>query len=173
MTHLSDEQIDLAADGGTLAPNEQDHLLVCAACRGQVARMRALGNRLAALPRAIEPQPDGWSGVRQAIDAQRVRRRVLTSSVVFALAAAILLVVVRVFENPAASVPAMTEMADVRAVALPEVADAMAVNLAVYDAALAELEAHAAADPDNFELRQRIDDLRRKRSALLRQASIS
>jgi len=58
----------------------------------------------------------------------------------------------------------------VRAVALPEVADAMAVNLAVYDAALAELEAHAAADAENFELRQRIDDLRRKRAALLRQA---
>jgi hypothetical protein len=80
---------------------------------------------------------------------------------------------VRVFESPEMAPIAASEMAEVRAVVLPQIADAMAVNLTVYDAALAELEAAAASDKENFELRQRIDDLRRKRSALLRQASIS
>jgi hypothetical protein len=173
MTHLSDELIDLAAEGGELSPNERDHLLVCAECRGQVARIQALGDRLAALPRISELPQDGWYRVRHAIDARRVRRRVLTSSAVFALAAALLLAVVRVFEPPEIAPVAANEMAEVRAVVLPQIADAMAINLTVYDAALAELEAAAAADPENFELRQRIDDLRRKRSALLRQASIS
>jgi hypothetical protein len=76
-------------------------------------------------------------------------------------------------ERPESAAVASPELAEVRTLVLPEIADAMAVNLTVYDAALAELEQHAAADQENFELRQRIDDLRRKRSALLRQASIS
>lgn len=171
MTHLTDERIDLAAEGGELAPNEQDHLLVCAECRAQIARIENLRGRLSALPRAVEPPADAWPTLRHTIDARRVRRRVFTSSAVFALAAALLLVVVRVIERPAWA--PSSELAEVRSVVLPEIADAMEVNLTVYDAALAELEQHAASERENVALRQRIDDLRRKRSALLRQASSS
>ncbi|MGH7713634.1 MAG: hypothetical protein ACREOG_20280 [Gemmatimonadaceae bacterium] len=175
MTHLTNELLDAAASGETIAPSDTEHLRVCAECRAQVARLRSLRAQLAALPRSIEPASDSWPQLRDAIRERRARRRTLASAAAFALAAAVLVAVVRIgtprdSETPA---PAMNELAELRGVVAPIVVDAMAANLTVYDNALQELEAHATVERENPDLRQRIEDLRRKRAALLRLASNS
>ncbi len=175
MTHLDDDRIDAAVDGTQLAPNEAEHLLTCETCRAQVARMRTLRAQLAALPRTVELASDVWPHVREAVRVRRARRRTVLSAASFALAAAVLFAIVRVVPTPDAAlpVPVANELAELREVVPTVVVDAMAANLTIYDAALRELEMHAAVEQENPELRQRIDDLRRKRAALLRLASNS
>jgi hypothetical protein len=174
MTHLSDELIDAAADGSSVAPNDADHLRTCAECRAQVSRVQSLRAALASLPRSVEPLADGWPALRETIRERRTRRRTFVSAATLALAAAVLFAVVRVAPTPEASETSMAnELAELRAIAPPLVIDAMAANLTIYDAALQELESHAATESENAELRLRIDDLRRKRAALLRLASQS
>ncbi|MGQ0642233.1 MAG: hypothetical protein ACT4P6_15910 [Gemmatimonadaceae bacterium] len=174
MTHLNDELIDAAADGAELAHNDATHLRLCAECSAQLARIRSLRARLAALPRVVEPHVDGWPQLRDTIHGRRARRRTFVSAASFALAAALLIAVVRITPTrDAASPETRTELAELRTIAPPIVVDAMAANLTIYDAALNELESHAAAERENAELRIRIDDLRRKRAALLRLASQS
>ena len=174
MTHLNEELLDAAADGAVLDAVAMEHLRACAECRAQVERLQLLRAQLAALPREVATNVDVWPRVRATIRTQRTRRRVTFASIALPLAAAIVFAVVRV--TPSDDAPAMSptnELAELRAVVPPDVADAMAVNLAVYDTALAELEAHAAFERENTDVRQRIDELRRKRAALLRLASNS
>ncbi|MGH7695761.1 MAG: hypothetical protein ACRENH_12310 [Gemmatimonadaceae bacterium] len=176
MTHLTDELLDAAADGDTLAPGDAEHLRACAECQANVERLRALHGRLAALPQTLPTDGDLWPKVHGAIRARRHRRLVFTGSVGLALAAALLIAVVRVGSRPDA-VPSGTEtsveLAELKAVVLPVVVEAMAANLTIYDAALRELEAFAATERDNADVQQRIEELRRKRAALLRLVSNS
>jgi anti-sigma factor RsiW len=176
MTHLTDELLDTAADGDTLAPADAEHLRACAECQANVERLRALRGRLAALPQALPTDSDLWPTVHGAIRARRRRRLVFTSSLGLALAAALLIAVVRIGNGPDAvpsSVETSVELAELKAVAPPVVVEAMAANLTIYDAALRELEAFAASERDNADVQQRIEELRRKRAALLRLASNS
>jgi len=174
MTHLDEERIDAAIDGAELAPNEVEHLRACDACRAQVDRLRTLRANLAALPRSIEPNVDGWPRVRETVRVRRARRRTFISAASLALAAAVLFAIVRIAPTPdAVTPPVAAELAELREVVPAVVVDAMAANLTIYDAALHELEAYAATDSQNADVRHRIDDLRRKRAALLRLASNS
>lgn len=177
MTHLSDDLIDAAADGHELAPNEAEHLRACAECRAQVSRLQALRTRLAALPRTVAARTDGWPQLRETIRARRAnrtRRRVFVSAASLGLAAVLVFAVVRGMPTPEVNTaPAASELAELREIAPPIVVAAMAANLTIYDAALQELEVHAASDTENADIRLRIDDLRRKRAALLRVASQS
>ena len=177
MTHLSEERIDAAMDGAELAPNELEHLRACETCLAQVARLRTLREQLAALPRTIEPHVDGWPRVRETVRVRRARRRTVMGAASLALAAAVLFAIVRVVPTQDQSAtqmpPVAAELAELREVVPAVVVDAMAANLTIYDTALHELEAHAATDVENADVRQRIDDLRRKRAALLRLASNS
>ncbi len=175
MTHLTDELLDDAADGGTLASTAAEHLLTCAECRRNVERLRALRGRLAALPQTVATDADLWPTVHGAIRARQRRRLVVTSSAALALAAALLIAVVRAGNGPD-TVPGGTtsvELAELKAVVAPVVVEAMAANLTIYDAALSELEAYVASERDNADVQQRIEELRRKRAALLRLASNS
>ena len=176
MTHLTDELLDTAADGDTLATADAEHLRACGECQATVERLRALRGRLAALPQALPTDGDLWPTVHGAIRARRRRRLVFTSSAAFALAAALLIAVVRIGSGPDA-VPSgaetSVELAELKAVAPPVVVEAMAANLTIYDAALHELESYAASEKDNPDVQQRIEELRRKRAALLRLASNS
>lgn len=173
MTHLTEELLDAAADGAALDAVAMEHLRACGECRAQVERLQVLRAQLAGLPREVATTVDVWPRVRATIRTRRTRRRVTFASIALPLAAAIVFAVVH-GPTPPDDAPAMSnELAELRAVVPPDVADAMAVNLAVYDTALAELEAHAAFERENTEVRQRIDELRRKRAALLRLASNS
>ena len=176
MTHLTDELIDAVADGDTLAAPAAEHLSTCADCQAKLERLRALRERLAALPRTVETNGDLWPKVHSAIRARRRRRLAFTSSAALALAAALLIAIVRVGNGPdiapAGAVPSV-ELAELKTVVAPVVVEAMAANLTIYDVALRELEAYAASDPDNADVQQRIEELRRKRAALLRLASNS
>ena len=178
MTHLNEELLDAAADGAALDAVAMDHLHACAQCRAQVERLQLLRAQLAGLPREVVTAIDVWPRVRSSIRTRRTRRRVTFASIALPLAAAIVFAVVRVTtppeDAPANSAVASTnELAELRAVVPPDVADAMAANLAVYDTALKELEAHAHFERENTDVRLRIDELRRKRAALLRLASNS
>ncbi len=171
--HLTGELLDAAAAGAPLDAGAAEHLRECAECRVHVTRLQALRAQLAALPRAIEPETDAWPRVRDTIRVRRARRRAFVGGPALALAAAALIAVVRIGTRPDAARPATNELAELRGVVAPVVADAMAANLTIYDAALKELEAHAASERENSDVQQRIDDLRRKRAALLRLASNS
>jgi hypothetical protein len=176
MTHLTDELLDRAADGDTLAEADAEHLRACADCQANVERLRALRGRLASLPQTVPTEGDLWPKVHGAIRARRRRRLVFTSSVALALAAALLIAVVRIGNGPDAvpsGVETSAELAELKAVVPPVVVEAMAANLTIYDAALRELEAFAASERDNSDVQQRIEELRRKRAALLRVASNS
>jgi len=178
MTHLNDELLDAAADGAALDAAATEHLRACAECHAQVERVRVLRAQLAALPRVAASDVDVWPQVRDAIRARRARRRVRFAGIALPLAAAVLFAVVRVAQSPdatsdAARGVATSELAELRGLVQPLVVEAMAANLIVYDAALQELEAYAALERENMDIRSRIDDLRRKRAALLRLASNS
>ena len=176
MTHLTDELLDAAADGDTLATTAADHLRTCAECQANVERLRALRGRLAALPQTVATQADLWPRVHGAIRARRRRRLVFTSSAGLALAAALLIAVVRVGSGPAtgpSDAATRAELAELKTFVPPVVIEAMAANLTIYDAALHELESYASSEKDNPDVQQRIEELRRKRAALLRLASNS
>jgi hypothetical protein len=174
MNHLSHDLVDAAADGVELPPQAADHLRSCESCRVQVGRVLELRAQLAALPRSIEPLADRWPSLRDAIRARAARRRTLRTATVFALAAAALFAVVRVTREPESGPStSAAELADLRAIAPAIVVEAAAANLTILDGALQELESHARADRENAEVRLRIDDLRRKRAALLRLAGTS
>jgi anti-sigma factor RsiW len=170
MMHLTDELIDAAAEGERLPDDAERHAQECAECGAMIERIRALRGQLAALPSSIDVPPQAWSRVRGRIEQRRARRRSLAGAAAMALAAAVLFAVVRLdssFVEPTAVAPS-AELAELKGTVAPEVIDAMAVNLTVYDAALQELEAFAASQTDDFDVHQRIADLRRKRAALLR-----
>lgn len=171
MTHLNDELLDAAADGAAQDAVATEHLLACADCRAGVERLQALRAQLAALPTSVATAVDVWPNVRATIRARRMRRRVTFAGIALPLAAAITFAVVNAPSPP--EVAPANELAELRDVVLPVVVDAMAANLTVYDTALKELEAHAALERENSDVQQRIDDLRRKRAALLRLASNS
>ncbi len=65
---LLDDLVD-----GTLPPERRGevvrHLEGCEACRATEARLRALLDRAAALPRSIEPARDLWRGIEARIEA--------------------------------------------------------------------------------------------------------
>lgn len=178
MTHLNDELLDAAADGAKLDAITLEHLRTCAECRTHMERRQLLRTQLAALPSEVATAVDVWPRVRATIRTRQTRRRVTFASIALPLAAAIVFAVVHVPTPPddapaMSAVASMNELAELRAVVSPDVADAMAANLAVYDTALQELEAHAAFERENNDVRLRIDELRRKRAALLRLASNS
>ncbi len=175
MTHLTDELLDASADGVTLASTAEEHLRTCAECERKVEQLRALRGRLAALSQTVATDADLWPKVHGAIRARQRRRVVFTRSAALALAAALLIAVVRVGNGPdtVPSGAATSELAELKAIVPPVVVEAMAANLTIYDAALGELEAHAASERDNADVQQRIEELRRKRAALLRLASNS
>lgn len=176
MTHLTDELLDAVADGDTPAAPDAEHLRTCADCQTRVERLRALRASLAALPQTVATNADLWPKVHGAIRARRQRRLVFTSSAGLALAAALLIAVVRVGKGPdneSSSVVPSVELAELKTVVAPVVVEAMAANLTIYDVALRELETYAASEPDNADVQQRIEELRRKRAALLRLASNS
>lgn len=176
MTHLSDELLDAAADGDALDATAALHLRGCAECQANVERRRVLRERLAALPTTVATGADLWPRVHGAIRTRQRRRLFFTSGAALALAAALLIGVVRIGGGPD-SAPSDTvtsaELAELRAVVPPFVVEAMAVNLTIYDEALRELEAYAASERDNMDVQQRIEELRRKRASLLRVASNS
>jgi hypothetical protein len=176
MTHLTDELLDAAADDDALAAPAAEHLRTCADCQAKVEQLRALRARLAALPQTVATNADLWPKVHGAIRARRQRRLVFASSAAMALAAALLIAIVRVGNGPdngpRDAVPSV-ELAELKTVVAPVVVEAMAANLTIYDVALRELESYAASEPDNSDVQQRIEELRRKRAALLRLASNS
>jgi anti-sigma factor RsiW len=65
--HPSFDALSDLADGD-LAPEAREtlerHLASCVTCRADLARLRALIERVAALPRSIEPPTDGWGRIR-------------------------------------------------------------------------------------------------------------
>lgn len=174
MTHLTDEQLDAAANGDSGDATTAQHLSTCAQCQAAVAERVALRERLASLPQTIATSRDLWPHVAGAIRARRRRRLTVTAGSALALAAALLIAVVRL-GGPPDSLPESTsvELAELKALVPPVVIEAMAANLTIYDAALYELETYAASDTDDADVQQRIDELRRKRAALLRRASDS
>jgi Putative zinc-finger len=65
--HLSLARLsDLADDELTAgdAAAAEDHLATCVVCRGELARLRALLGRAAALPTSAEPPAEAWQAVR-------------------------------------------------------------------------------------------------------------
>lgn len=168
--HLNDELIDAAAEGERLSDDAERHAYECAECRAAIERVRALRVQLAALPRSVDVPPQAWTRVRGRVEQRRARRRTFIGAAAMALAAALLFAVVRVDSSfiDEETIAPSAELAELRGSVAPEVIDAMAVNLTVYDAALQELEAFAASQSDDFDVRQRIAELRRKRAALLR-----
>ncbi|HJU76181.1 MAG TPA: hypothetical protein VJ717_20745, partial [Gemmatimonadaceae bacterium] len=171
-----DEILNAAADGEALAPHALAHLRDCALCSTEVERLRRLHGRFATLPQSIAMRADLWPQVRTAIVARQRRRRAFIGAASLAAAAALLFAVVRTGPErdlTPGTAPVSAELAELREVVTPAVADAMAANLTIYDAALQELETHAAVESENADLRQRIDELRRKRAALIRIASNS
>ena len=65
--HPTAEALDDLLDG-VLPASERDalsaHVAACAACAAEVLALRALLRRASALPRAIDPPPELWAGVR-------------------------------------------------------------------------------------------------------------
>jgi anti-sigma factor RsiW len=60
---------DAALPAGEVAAIER-HLARCATCRGELARLRALLGRAAALPSSIEPPADTWDALRDRLRPQ-------------------------------------------------------------------------------------------------------
>jgi hypothetical protein len=105
--HLSEEELHDAADGAIAGddPRVARHVAHCADCRSDVERIRDLLARAAALPKAIDPPEDLWSGIQSRLRptgagagdpparAIPTRRSAWTDRRWLAAAAAVLLVV--------------------------------------------------------------------------------
>jgi anti-sigma factor RsiW len=71
--HPPFEQLSEFADGDlTRDASEavERHLAVCVACRADLARLRAVLDRAAVLPRRIEPPAEAWSALRRRLREQ-------------------------------------------------------------------------------------------------------
>ncbi|MBI3450178.1 MAG: hypothetical protein HY049_14840 [Acidobacteria bacterium] len=91
--HATLEQL-LAVRDGEAAPGTSAHVLACAACAGEVERLRRTAAALRALPE-IRPAADRWPAVRAAFEARQRRRRIeWMGGAALALAASLTLVVV-------------------------------------------------------------------------------
>jgi len=99
MNHLADSELHAAAEGrleSRNAASAERHLELCAECRGDVERIRALLEHVAVLPREIEPPADLWPGIRDRMHAAPARfagGSVPRRAYLWLAAAAILLVV--------------------------------------------------------------------------------
>lgn len=63
---MTEDRLNQYVDGTLPAGEQQEveqHLPRCAACREEVARLRELLTRAAALPRSIQPPHDLWAGI--------------------------------------------------------------------------------------------------------------
>lgn len=176
------------------------HLTDCAKCRADAAALRALLADVAALPRSVEPPRDLWAEIDRALDPRGARARTLWSARYWLATAALLLVVGSstislviggrrtVGDSPAVVLlPAhfsRTETAYLRAVAeLEESLDAAKArlapatvarierNLAVIDAAIAEIRDALSNDPTNRELHHMLASRYRDKVGLLQHAS--
>jgi anti-sigma factor RsiW len=71
--HPPFEQLSAFADGD-LAPEAsaavERHLAACVSCRAELVRLRAVLDRAAALPPAIEPPADAWNALRYRLRKQ-------------------------------------------------------------------------------------------------------
>lgn len=70
----------------------QEHLTGCAACAEELNEIRDLRERVAELPRSLEPARDLWPGVASAIDRSKVVRGRFRSRALLAAAAAVVVV---------------------------------------------------------------------------------
>ena len=73
--HLTEPELHAAAEGQldtSSADTIERHLESCAACRGDVERIRALLHHASALPREIDPPADLWPGIRDRMQSARV-----------------------------------------------------------------------------------------------------
>jgi anti-sigma factor RsiW len=66
--HLDEERLNDFVDqllSEVAEAQVRRHLDACAACRAEVAELRALLNRTAGLPLAVTPPRDLWTGIRE------------------------------------------------------------------------------------------------------------
>ncbi|MEJ2514310.1 MAG: hypothetical protein P8080_04730 [Gammaproteobacteria bacterium] len=73
--HATTEQLLSARDGTSLPPAAEQHIAACAACRGEVQRLRSLQARMKAMPE-IRPPHDLWQTVAVNAVTTRAARRV-------------------------------------------------------------------------------------------------
>jgi anti-sigma factor RsiW len=97
---LSDERLSAYADGTLAEPERagvETHLAGCARCAGQLAWLRTLATQTEALPRALVPARDLWSGIATRLGEPTVvpiaaRRRIVLRPLTLAAAAVALIV---------------------------------------------------------------------------------
>ena len=98
---LSDERLAGYAEG-TLPEADRagikSHLAGCARCRGQLEWLRTLSAQAEALPRALAPERDLWSGIAARLEAPEVvplrRTRLIQLRPLTLMAAAVALIIV-------------------------------------------------------------------------------
>ena len=74
--HLPLERLSALVDhelGAVESAEAERHLESCAACRGELARLRALLGRVAALPPSVEPPSEAWGAVRARLRPRPAR----------------------------------------------------------------------------------------------------
>jgi anti-sigma-K factor RskA len=64
--HLLDDYVTGDLTEEARAP-VADHIAVCDLCRNEIEALQAIVARARELPRAVEPPPEAWSGIRAAI----------------------------------------------------------------------------------------------------------
>lgn len=168
------------------------HLERCEACREAARPALALAEAVGALPRAIPPARNLWPAIAERLDEASAPRAApwisrlggqglaaAAVALVVVTAAATLLVV-----RPKAGAPGPDVQTGQTAATTEELLRAleardlsprtMAVvqrNLAVIDAAITELEAALAKDPDNEELARMLVSTHQKRAELVERAA--
>lgn len=200
--HLSEEQLNDLADGtltGAALAEAQAHTRTCAECRVQVEAIRAMLQRVSALPRQIQPERD----LRADIWAQADRKTLWSWRYQLAAAAVILIAVTAVItasltrnrELPVNMVEHTTrspidfvslepqyraqaaELQDAlreqRDQLSPETVRILEENLRIIDTAIQEARAALARDPQSAALGEMWRSAYQRKLDLLKQAARS
>lgn len=86
-----DDYLDRRLDAGDLE-SLREHLSGCAACAEELEGLRELRERVAELPRSLEPSRDLWPGIASGIDDSKVVRGRFGRRALLAAAASVLIV---------------------------------------------------------------------------------
>ena len=87
--HVRLDELLSLRDGAPVDAGVRTHVMGCAECAAELARMRALRDQLRALPPVPEPTSDGWIGVRARLQAPGTRSAGLARMAPYAAAASL------------------------------------------------------------------------------------
>jgi predicted anti-sigma-YlaC factor YlaD len=178
----------------------ETHLAQCASCRADLARVRALVDAAAGLPRDVDPPDMVWQGIRSRLARERRPRRRWIAMASLAVAAGLVLVAGTTLLRPGRSEKVMSPAGPARIVTPASVAAVersyqgsiselratldeerqslspatirvLERTLAVIDAAIAEAKTALAADPGNQALTDILSAQYEQKVGLLQRAT--